>query len=1234
MSIKYGFKYDLVIFLIFLFISLFLNIVSLTFIFRDSLTLLRLVDSMPLYTTNYANIFAPQFTWNYFLSINSFGLDYLSIRYMFFISGEVFDLMASLLAIIERVFVQLIAFFGTYILCKYYLSKLFQFSKTIALVSFIAGLFYGFSPSFIIGDLPRPIIEFAYATLPWILWSFNRVILEKNWKYIIPCTILIALNIDEHFLWAGFPIILALYSGFVFLIKYMGEKKINLYPVLSFFGVMILFVLLVFYRLIIRFISFSPYSYALTKAGLDVPWEQATMLNMLRAMSHMSLPNIYVPLGHSIFQFLNSLMSLTLIIPAIAFLALLFCRKNWIVLFYGILLVFSILPFYVSSPFKWIHYWIFFNTSIGPAFRTWRVLDAYIALSLSVLMAFSLYYIFENLYKRRKHILTGCITVGILFIFCVYSWPLLTGDVNGYLSPVKVPKEYNNVYNYFTNISGNYRIIYVPDFSHSYGPNTNFKPFWSPRWGMIPEFLFFSSPKPTIPAGWSGILWNPYYKFTLSYYYWSLLREGDTKALLRFLEWTNLKYIVVHNDISAIAKRVEKSIQSLNNSSYFKLVFHDGFIYVFENRLTKREICVPSQLILVDGGYRVAKKLYNSINDSHTYGFLFIDQGISPKMINNTKIILTDKPESQLIEDLTFNVILEQYPEYVVYPYKHVVDFDPKNKWSRASLLDAENQVWHPFVNWKNYAWDFDYMKGVVFTINSKDDFTIPIKVKKSDNYILLTRCLVSDKGGKIKVSIDNHKFDIETSGNYHGFLWRAINLRVLNAEEHKITLQNVEGFNAVNLFVLIPEKEYLKAKKEVEKLIQNKTVIYILEVESDFHGLNAKMIKNPEASNREVLLLSENGKAWQDIGIVKNGTYRIALKGMGEFNVKIGDKSFILKSNSLNFTYSLLFNHSSGKYRLEITPLNAINLVKNPSFEKMLTGFPENWNISNIKDFKMGFDRGYEGKHSLKVSTTVTKEWTWSWIRSEPIDVEPGKEYLIITHMKVENAKTSHIPIEGYFADKKQWKQLRQIPPGVRGTETYDWKEFSYILKIPKNVTKIRVVLNAGWVLDKSKGEAITWFDNIQVIPLEEAPKLDVIWLYSTETNQTIDQLFEVKEKPAKVLNYTKINPTLWKVKVNATKPFMLSFAEAYDPLWEARIYKDGKLVEKVGSIPLYSVINGFWIDKTGELEIVIRYTPQDWFEIGLIISAITFVSSIGYLFYDWRREKGDNGLKKLKED
>ena len=53
-----------------------------------------------------------------------------------------------------------------------------------------------------------------------------------------------------------------------------------------------------------------------------------------------------------------------------------------------------------------------------------------------------------------------------------------------------------------------------------------------------------------------------------------------------------------------------------------------------------------------------------------------------------------------------------------------------------------------------------------------------------------------------------------------------------------------------------------------------------------------------------------------------------------------------------------------------------------------------------------------------------------------------------------------------------------------------------------------------------------------------------------------------------------------------------------------------------------LHSVINDFWINETGDLEVVIRYKPQDWFELGLGISAATFIGCISYLLYDWRRE------------
>ena len=77
--------------------------------------------------------------------------------------------------------------------------------------------------------------------------------------------------------------------------------------------------------------------------------------------------------------------------------------------------------------------------------------------------------------------------------------------------------------------------------------------------------------------------------------------------------------------------------------------------------------------------------------------------------------------------------------------------------------------------------------------------------------------------------------------------------------------------------------------------------------------------------------------------------------------------------------------------------------------------------------------------------------------------------------------------------------------------------------------------------------------------------------------------------------------------------------------------IYKKGKKIKAVRSIPLYGLINGFWIDETGELEILIKYKPWDYFKIGLIVSAVTFICYITYLFYIWVRFKAGRVNDKL---
>ena len=106
-------------------------------------------------------------------------------------------------------------------------------------------------------------------------------------------------------------------------------------------------------------------------------------------------------------------------------------------------------------------------------------------------------------------------------------------------------------------------------------------------------------------------------------------------------------------------------------------------------------------------------------------------------------------------------------------------------------------------------------------------------------------------------------------------------------------------------------------------------------------------------------------------------------------------------------------------------------------------------------------------------------------------------------------------------------------------------------------------------------------------------------------------------------IKEYDKINPTLWNVRISTSRPTTIGFAEPYDQAWEASVYKDGKKIEVVNSLPLYGVLNAFQIKNTGDLKIVLNFVPQYWYQIGLLMSGLTFAFCIIYIIYEWRRDK-----------
>jgi hypothetical protein len=329
--------------------------------------------------------------------------------------------------------------------------------------------------------------------------------------------------------------------------------------------------------------------------------------------------------------------------------------------------------------------------------------------------------------------------------------------------------------------------------------------------------------------------------------------------------------------------------------------------------------------------------------------------------------------------------------------------------------------------------------------------------------------------------------------------------------------------------------------------------------------------------------------------------------------------------------------NNSDKTFVVGIEDQRKRNLVQNPEFVLYdnYSGFPSYWNdwwkgcrgpqqesvpLAILRQVHFGCTvnstTGWQDNTSFQVSTKVTSNNTWSSIRSNEIDVNPYERYELVTHMRLnEFASQSHIGIEAFNETSGEYMYtLEQCPSGTDGP--LEWQVSSCEIKIPTNTTKIRAVLNAGWSSHQNR-EAVTLFDAILV---EEINNDQKAFNFSKITDAQVN---ESSSQQSVINKYSKVNPTLWYTHINASEPFIVAFAEPFDSAWEASVYKNGKKVEIAKPSPLYGSINSFQINQTGQLEIVINYIRQDWFEIGVLISAVTFSFCIFYIFYDWRRIK-----------
>jgi hypothetical protein len=246
------------------------------------------------------------------------------------------------------------------------------------------------------------------------------------------------------------------------------------------------------------------------------------------------------------------------------------------------------------------------------------------------------------------------------------------------------------------------------------------------------------------------------------------------------------------------------------------------------------DVTMPEQNILITGdlGKLVSLNQLDSFNQ-RKYSVVFSDESTNHMLYNLTainKIITDDSGQNLMVHFLSEDSI-------VVKPFENTKSHKPSQVWSKAGTNDPTYAPFHKYLDLFGITnSDLDYGLGLVFT-SAKDKLNIPMEIPEAGEYDLYVRYMENEEGGTMKIYLGDTPIDIINSKDKQSdkFIWKKVGKMDLEQGKHTISLENVDGLNAVNVLVFIPSDKIPNILNSTYTTVNKSRNIEILEAESDF---------------------------------------------------------------------------------------------------------------------------------------------------------------------------------------------------------------------------------------------------------------------------------------------------------------------------------------------------------------------------------------------------------------
>ncbi|MFX0205760.1 MAG: hypothetical protein ACFFDT_07205, partial [Candidatus Hodarchaeota archaeon] len=769
-------------------------------------------------------------------------------------------------SIVEKFFFLFLRTLTGYSMC-FVTFKIFQNAtlnkRTSFILSIFSGFVYTYIPSATMMVAATLAFQFSYSILPLTFYYYHQSISQNNFKLCCFAAIFLTLTIAGTIQYLVFMLILfGLWILLNVIFEFRNRKKMW-GMIKSSLIISLLFLLFSSYWIIpsllimICGVTLSP-SYILTYEMLDTFSRSSNLLNSFRLIADW-WPRILLTPLENISPTIWTILTFTL--PIFAFTSLLFPKKKneyrYILIITVITLIFLFFYKGTQEPIGWAYKLLYKIPIIGWMFRVPAKIGMILPLLYTTLVTFTIYEIFM---WKNTAIIKYTMFFFIVGSLCIINWPAFTGDFGGVFKPVNKDYEQKENVNISVPINNflvigelskassldfvytNYSSIFIEQsFENKKIFNTNITNFIIDNKNSNLIFLYsIKVDSQIINTFETTYHHNP----TM---FWSKAATNDplhgpwhTYLEKREIENWDIDYgkgLVFTWTTSKL-----KCTPTPNNNDLITLWFFNG-----ANDLNLWKKCTPEnqfgalQLLSLENkalkvelknstwGWKTITSPPISVDYSNWYKLELRLRGENIQSAHIKTIELNEAGEN--INTRTQKSIGSGNIDWATIN----IDYTPEKSETKYIQL----QIWHghettqplPNTIWIDHLKVYD-LKRFVEPVALDIPYTIP----KRDQYILLGRVFQNQQGGKILVQNDQKNHVVNTSDQLNKFNWIQLDNITLQKGQHKLILTNLEGFNAVNLFTLVPAQEYREAQTQLTEILQDKRVIHILEAETDIY--------------------------------------------------------------------------------------------------------------------------------------------------------------------------------------------------------------------------------------------------------------------------------------------------------------------------------------------------------------------------------------------------------------